>query len=342
MNRTGLDEYLTQLRAIPFVKTAAAGRARADGSVPLSLSTPAGKVHLEAVVAKGPLSYAVAEHLAQRVRSLERPGILLVPEVGRDMGRFLRERGALFLDRQGNCHLALGDGFLASVEGRRVEQRTPRGQTAMRAAGYKVLFALLAEPAIASAPLRTLAERAGASRQAASDALARLVTGGILDRHRGTHVWVPHRRQAALEQWLGGYESVLRPALLLGSFRTPERDPRALERRIDAILGGSAGPRWGGCAAGYRLTGHYRGERTVLHLEALTPALRRTLGAVPDPQGPLVVLGIPGPTALAGATPDTLHPLLIYAEMLAEHDDRAREAAAEVAERFLAAPEGTP
>jgi len=47
MGRTGLDEYLTQLRALPFVKTAAAGRARADGSVPLSLSTPAGKVKFD-------------------------------------------------------------------------------------------------------------------------------------------------------------------------------------------------------------------------------------------------------------------------------------------------------
>jgi len=106
-------------------------------------------------------------------------------------------------------------------------------------------------------------------------------------------------------------------------------------------LGSSENSRWGGCAAGYRLTHHYRGERMVLHLEAVTPTLRRTLRAVPDAHGPLVILGIPGPAALAGATPDTVHPLLVYAEMLAEHSDRAREAAGEVADQYLTELETT-
>ena len=339
MARPPLDDYLVHLRGLPFVKSVATGRRRADGGLALSLATSTGKARLEAIEATGPLSYAVAEHLAQRVRAFEVPSILLLPEVSRDMAAFLRERGVLFVDLQGNCHVALGDAYVASVEGRRVEQRTPRGQTAMRAAGYRVLFALLAERALVGQPLRSIAERAGASRQAASDALARLVAAGVLDRQGGTHRWVPHRQQMALEQWLGGYESILRPSLLLGSFRTPDTDPVALERRITDSLKERTTYRWGGCAAGHRLTGHFRGERTVLHVEELTAALRRALAAVPDPRGSLVLLRVPGPAALAGGTPDTVHPLLVYAEMLAAHDDRAREAAAEVAERFLSPAE---
>ena len=105
------------------------------------------------------------------------------------------------MDRQGNRSIALGDAYVARAQGKRVVHRTPRGQTSMRAAGCKVLFALLAEPGLVEEPLRMIADRAGASRQAASDALARLVASELVDRHEDTHHWVPHRRRTALERW---------------------------------------------------------------------------------------------------------------------------------------------
>jgi hypothetical protein len=139
-----------------------------------------------------------------------------------------------------------------------------------------------------------------------------------------------------LERWLVGYADVLRPALLVGSFRTPDATPDKLEQRIVDSAVTPAEWRWGGCAAGFRLTQHYRGERTVLHVGELATEFRRAIKAVPDANGPLVILRFPGPTALIGATPDTVHPLLVYAEMLAEANERAREAAGEVAEEYLA------
>ncbi len=342
MAPAALDDYLAHLRALPFVRSLATGHPNADGTVPLVVSTATGKVRLQAIEASGPLSYAAADHLARRLRALKEPGLLLAPEIGRDMGHNLQEQGALYMDRQGNCNIVLGDAYVARVEGKRVAHRTPRGQTSMRAAGYKVLFALLAEPGLVEEPLRTIADRAGASRQAASDALARLVAGGLVDRHKDSHRWVPHRRKTALERWLVGYADVLRPALLLGSFRTPEPAPDKLEHRIVHALGHCAMWRWGGCAAGFRLTQHYRGERTVLHIDELTSEFRRAIKAVPDEGGPLVALRIPGPAALDSATPDIVHPLLVYAEMLAEANERAREAAGEIADKYLVELEGEP
>jgi hypothetical protein len=50
------------------------------------------------------------------------------------------------------------------------------------------------------------------------------------------------------------------------------------------------------------------------------------------------VLRTPGEVALDGKTDDTVHPLLVYAEMLVEGSERAREAAAALRERFLTPP----
>jgi hypothetical protein len=331
-----LDDYLDHLRALPFVRALKIGRPHADGAVPIEVSTATGEVRLEAVGASGTISYAAADHLVRRLQALGAPGLLLASEIGREMGRHLEQRGVLFLDKQGNCNIVLGEAYVARVEGRRVALRTPRGQTSMRAAGYKVLFALLVEPELAKAPLRMIADRASASRQAASDALARLVAAGLVDRHKESHRWVPHRKRAALERWLVGYADVLRPALLIGSFRTPDATPDKLEQRIVGATATIRAWRWGGCAAGFRLTQHYRGERTVLHIDELAPEFRRAIKAVPDANGPLVILRFPGPAALLGATPDTVHPLLVYAEMLAEANERVREAAGEIAETYLA------
>jgi len=84
-----------------------------------------------------------------------------------------------------------------------------------------------------------------------------------------------------------------------------------------------------------RMTSHYRGERTILHVESLPLVLLETIDAIPDRNGPLEVVQPPGPQAWNGVAPHTVHPLLVYAELLLEGQERAREAAAEILERWV-------
>lgn len=61
----------------------------------------------------------------------------------------------------------------------------------------------------------------------------------------------------------------------------------------------------------------------------------RRLTAIPGKQGPLTILRMKAPQMLEGAKPRTVHPLLVYAEMLAVPNERAAEAAEEVREKCL-------
>jgi len=91
----------------------------------------------------------------------------------------------------------------------------------------------------------------------------------------------------------------------------------------------------GGLAAGYRLVEHYRGDGTVAHVRGGAKALAHEIRALRDPGGKLTLFRVPGRLATEGAAPGTVHPLLVYAEMVQTRDERALEAASMVRRRFL-------
>ena len=203
----------------------------------------------------------------------------------------------------------------------------------MRAPGYQVLFAVLAKPELLNAPVRTLAEAAGVGKTAAADAFARLKEEGLIGSgERRRHLLDP---RTLMDRWVGGYATVVRPRLLVGRYRTNDVNPEALEERIEKTLGATVTWAWGGGAAAMRLTKLYRGEATVLHVEVPPADLAKRLRALPAEDGALTVLRAPGRIAFEGALPRTVHPLLVYTELLTARSARAREAAREIQERYL-------
>jgi hypothetical protein len=248
------------------------------------------------------------------------------------MGHYLAAHDVNYLDRFGNCRLQIDQDHVALIEGRRPGADGQRGR-GLGKAGYQVIFAILARPELLDRPLRTLAKAAGTSKNTAARTVARLTEDGLVGRG-------PTRRrilapQAVLDRWLTGYANTVRPRLLVGTFRTPDTEPEVLENRIEAALTGGEPWAWGGGAAAMRLTGFYRGPETVVHVATWGKAHAHRLRAVPSVDGPLVVLGIPGEIALRGALPTTVHPLLVYTELLTVGDERAREAAEEIRGRYL-------
>jgi hypothetical protein len=122
---------------------------------------------------------------------------------------------------------------------------------------------------------------------------------------------------------------------MVGAFRTPDEDPEALERRIEATFGETATWAFGGGAAAMRLTGFYRGPETVLHVVTWRREDAARLRAVRATRGGLMVLKAPGEIVLQGVLPQTVHPLLIYTELLTAEHQRAREAAEEIRRSYL-------
>lgn len=330
-------DCLEQLRRLPFVQSAelAPKGAKDDPGAAARLVVQAGgrTRTLPCVVEHSHLSRAAAEHLivmAQRQPTL----VVFAPVIGRDLGELFEAAGVNFMDRAGNCHLRLDERHVARVQGRRQARSAPNDR-ALRAPAYRVLFTLLVRPALIAAPVRQIAKVAGVSPQTASDLKQRLIERGIVARTRAQVLWLPEHRKDALNMFVTGFSASLAPALLIRRYRAAERDVEALEARLEPLLDDSCAWRYGGGAAAMRLTEYYRSDRTTLYVSNPPADLPQRLRLTPDRQGPIALSQPPSDVAFESPHARCVHPLLVYADLLSEHDGRAREAAAEVYARFL-------
>jgi hypothetical protein len=221
---------------------------------------------------------------------------------------------------------------MAYVEGR-TEKRTVEQRRGLRIPGYQILLAVLAEPDLLNTTARRLADVAGTGKTAAAETLRRLQDENLIGKVKGRRFLLEAR--VLLDRWIAGYATHVRPRLVMGTYHTRQRDPKALEQHIEEVLADE--PRWGfgGGAAAARLMRHYRGEHTVVHLEKAALNLPKRLHAQRADGGTLVLLRTPGQVAYDGLEPHTVHPLLIYTELLATGEPRAREAAHAIREKHL-------
>ena len=320
-------EILANLRGIRGVRVSTskfpAQAHERDATV--TIRAGSGALRLRAIEYKSHLGRAVVDHVIARFRGAREPVLVLAPHIGAGIGARLAEAGINYVDRHGNCHLVV-DSVYVHVEGRTGPRRAA-SEKGLRSPGYQVLFAYLAEPALLDRPVRTIAEWAGVSRQPASEVRQRLLEDGYIIETRKGCRWVNRRRDDALNLWLRGYEATVRPSIVWGTYRT-RSDPDELEKRIPATFSTMdvSEFRWGGTTAGYQLTRHYRGPRTTVHVHATPPGLAQELHAVSDPRGNLVIMDAFGAINWQPGR-DTVHPLLVYSEMLRDGDERAREAA---------------
>lgn len=327
--------YVANLRRLPSVRAVKAHAGpHPDWDGVVDISTEFGQASLGVEEKRGVLNGAMAE----RIISLGRrhptqPWIVFSPYVTPLLGEQLAREHINFMDEVGNCHLEIRPSTMIHVVGR--PRGRPMSRTGLSLNGYRVLLALLAAPHLAKATVRGLAKEAGVSKTTAGDALLALASMGFLHDTSNGKV-LEHRH--LLDRWVAGYADRLRPSLLLARYRPADKDLHSLQMKGEQALR-RRGVRWAysGGAAAERLTGHYRGETTTLHLERPVPDLARELRLAPSDQGSLTVLTAPGPVIFDHMpAPGVAPAALVYAELLAEGGERAREAAEVVRKKYLA------
>lgn len=204
--------------------------------------------------------------------------------------------------------------------------------------GLRVLFALLANPGTEVPAYRQLSEQAGVSLGSVGRVAMELKRRGFLET-QGRKRRVLRRKGELLDLWVGRYAERLRPQLVIGRFRSHDRDLADALRRLTAEADRDL--RWaltGGFAAD-ALTGHYRGDQLTLFVDPWSSTRAAALRWLPSVEGPITLLRMFWPDTVERTIEKrgerVAHPLLVYAELLFQGREREVETAKMIYEKYL-------
>lgn len=295
---------------------------------------------LYAVAVRRRLTPAVLGPVLHQLAGTKGHVLVVADYVTPPMAQRLRVKGAAFVDAVGNAWLEQ-PGLVIWRTGNKLA-RTAKARQAVRVfqpAGIQVVFALLCEPGRVNAPVRAIAEAAG---------VAHGTVGRILDdlRRMGHVVEFGHRagargrarqrrlrqRRRLLDLWVEAYAQVLRPRL----------DPRRY-RPLNALALDwwkkatyrELGARLGGEGAAEIVTRYLKPQDITVYADDRAAFLKKHK-LVADPQGPVIILDRFWRFEVEWEFLDVVPPVLIYADLLATGDDRCRETAGMVYDKYLA------
>jgi hypothetical protein len=244
------------------------------------------------------------------------------------------EAGVNFVDLAGNLHLVLGNQYERTIMGH-VEPRKAQERQRITAAQLQVLFLFATQPESVAWPVREIGTQAGVGKSKAASVRSELIASGLITKAH------PNRfrpTKATEELLVSGYSQVLRPKLVIGRFRAPERDLADFLKRLPHAFEGSS---WryalSGGPAAEALQHFYRGAELPLFVSDDGAELRQRLRLLPDRSGPITLLRAFGELLFWRQASSWMvaPPWLVYSELMNADDPRAHEAALELRREFL-------
>ena len=266
--------------------------------------------------------------------------LLVAPRVTTETAEKCRELDLQFIDTLGNAYLR-GPGLFVLVKGQRpvegegLQLAEHEGKRAGTATNLRVFFALLCKPQLLNAPYREINQAAGVALGAVGWVFFDLNGRGYITGGKGKGDRVLLERQRLMQEWVTNYPIKLRPKLNPRRFRAPKTN---WWKDVDIT---KYGGQWGAEVAAEKLTGYLRPHALTmyLHKEQGQKNLTRLVAKHKlraDVQGDIEILDAFWDFEDEKPMPETVPPLLVYADLIATLDPRNLEAAKLIHDRYLA------
>jgi hypothetical protein len=259
----------------------------------------------------------------------EKKGILATWHVTPNMADRMKEMGIQFIDTAGNAYINEAPLFIF-IKGNKPAEKHPmeRATRAFMPKGLQVVYALLCNPDLENQPFRKIANAADAALGTVDWVIKDLKnTGHLIDAGKRGRRLI--RKKQLLERWVTMYPEQLRPKLLEGRYRAPETDWWK-----DEDLTGLAAY-WGGEVAAAKLTKYLKPQVTTIYMKERPARLLLKHKLIKDPNGNIELLKAFWNFEHELQFPNLVHPILIYADLLATRDTRNIETAGIIYEKEL-------
>lgn len=335
---------LHELRALDGVRRVEGGpprrRRRGIDVDRLRLVTSAGESTYVCQVQAHVTPATVGVTLARLPHGGRERALLLADHIPPTVADMLAARDIDFVDTAGNARLRIPGLFFVDIRGRRREggDAVQDRDKLVTAVGLHVLFALLARGGTLG-PYRELAALAGTSAAGVTRVLAELRRRGFMvDRRREPRL-VAERTSELVDLWARGYAEELRPRLVFQRFRAPGSLDEAVNKFAEMAARQDVAWVLTGAFGADVLTQYLRGDRLSMIVRIPDAGALNLPVWSPSAEGPITLMRAFSPLALRPArTRDgwpAAHPLLVYAELLADGRSREIEAAQTVRQQYL-------
>jgi hypothetical protein len=269
-----------------------------------------------------------------RLRQVGPQRMLVTDYISKELAAHCRDVGLQFIDTHGNAYLRAPGLFILATgeknERNRTSSKAPKGLTSQ--AALRVVFALLSKPELVSATFKEIAELSGVALGTAYNVLEDLERRGYLiagSKH-SRRLLEPDR---LVDEWIANFPTTLRTKL--NSRRFSSSDPYWWQHADIADLHAT----WGSEVAAAKMFRHLKPSSQTLYVEPMQirkviNMLAKHIRLKPDPDGPIEILEKFWPP-LIETNPGLAPPLLVYSDLLALLDPRAKETANMIKEKFI-------
>jgi len=281
-----------------------------------------GDVKLDfAVEVKLGITKATIGIVAQEFFHFPERGLLVTRYVNPRIAELLREMDIAFIDIAGNAYINQPPLYIFIKGDKLTEELRPEQiQRAFRPAGLQVLYVMLCNPGIEVEPLREIAKAADVALGTVNRVMKELKRMGYLVEmgRRGRKLV---RKDHILKRWVTVYPEQLRPKQLKGRFRVINYD---WWKDINIK---DFGAYWGGEVAAAFLTKYLRPEIVTIYTKQPIGKLIIKNKLKKDPDGNVEILNRFWNFKPNTVNNDLVHPILVYADLMATGDTRNIETA---------------
>lgn len=280
-------------------------------------------------------NHAPVGMLVQQLKSMPMTGLLVTNHINPAMAEKLKDHNVQFMDTAGNAYLNQLPLFVW-VTGKKL-QHQPARHKAFNIPMLKIIYCALLDDTLLNTPYRKIANAADVALGAVGDALDQLKAQGFVTGTPRTKNWKLDNREKLLQKWVEQFPDKVLAKHHAGTFIAD--DPQWWETFDLQTVDGY----WGGEVAAAQLTGYLKPKTATLYLpeDQVRPLLQTARLRKPQ-QWEMQEAGIVDIYTLVLDPPvndkRTVHPLLVYTELMATDDARNMETAQKIYDQYINEP----
>jgi hypothetical protein len=272
--------------------------------------------------------------IIQQIKTLKPTGLLVADYLNPNIAKTLKDNNVQYMDACGNSYINLPPIYV-HISGQKPAPHTKQETNkTFDLSGLKVIYGFLCNRQLVNASYREIAEQTGIALGAVGKVLKSFVDAGFLiDQGKGGKRQLINCRKL-LDRWVEAYPEKLKPKLFVGEFISDNANWwKSIEiEKYDAY--------WSGEVAAAKYTEYLKPQVTTFYVSEKSGSklfaaarLRKANNATENRDGLVKVYRpfwpekhTPNHEHANHLRTDTVHPIIIYADLIASADSRNLEA----------------